>query len=244
MDSTESRGLLLTAAGEIQFWGDANNNLFLPSTVGRWIAADHGGERGQTYVCGIHQPGSLLCWSSTSTLPPPALGTPHIGTMFVDVHCLDYAFYCCALGSAGKVSCFGTPRVAVGSYADQVILPPSSTRFKQICVCSGNAVNVLCGILQSGAVHCFGTWDTVDNLPPISPPTGTNWQQISCGGSHVCVTDGATINGVLCFGHNLRSRTSKTTTPTPNWIYSKVVTKVSCGHYHTCALSNAGEISC
>lgn len=166
--------------------------------------------------------------------------------------------FTCALTAVGAVKCWGlnyygalgTGDTANRNIPTQVVGLSSGT----IAITAGS--NHACALMETGEMRCWGSntsaqlgmGDTSNRYIPVQVSgLSSGVIALSAGIVHTC---GLMIGGELkCWGYNYFGAlgTGDTTTryvPTQVSGLSSGVFDVSAGAYHTCALTNAGEIKC
>lgn len=153
--------------------------------------------------------------------------------------------HACALISTGQVFCWGNNsfgQLGNGLYSGSgnspvealIVLPAVKIRAYQ---------NNTCAILSDGTVQC---WGDQFSSTPYTVPGMTDAQDICVGTEHQCYTDSS--GNMFCRGDNndgqlgigLLGGYLQDPNPVMDLTY---VTDISCGSYHTCAISN-GDVWC
>jgi alpha-tubulin suppressor-like RCC1 family protein len=251
----------LTEAGGVKCWG-ANYGGHLGR--GGYSSHEHAGDvpgltEGVVSLstnregCAVLTTGQVKCWGQWSGPTPVPLSAP-AGTVAVS----QGGLHVCALVGDGRVSCWGgNDHGQVGSGAAGDRAPPTEVTSLADEVSELSLGHFYsCALLKSGTVKCWGDnrRGQLGNGTTVSSPIPVDVKglagevvSITMGNHHGCalLDDG----GAMCWGHNQWGQLgdgSRTDRSVPVTVESLGETPImlSAGAYHTCALSQAGEVRC
>lgn len=226
-------------------------------------------EAGGEHTCELFNTGGVKCWggndfgqlgdgtSGTDRLTPVSVSGLTSGVTQIaagDSHT-------CALLSTGAVKCWGSNdfgQLGDGTSGTDRLTPVSVSGLTSGVTQISAGDSHTCALLSTGEVKCWGSNDYgqigdntagTDRLTPVfvsglaSPVT-----EISAGFTHTCAI--LNTGAVSCWGSNdygqLGDNTAGTDRRTPVSVsgLASVVTKISAGGYHSCALLDTGGVQC
>lgn len=226
---------------------------------------------GAYHACGDGSDGKVYCWgqnyygqlgdgTTTNRSTPVAVAAP-AGISLSGVSSRGNATHTCAIGSDGKVYCWGQNdkgQLGDGTTSQQnspvAARTPEQVRFAAVAV----GVSRTCAESTVGTVYCWGRNDTgqlgsgapTNRTTPVEVPAPANvtFSRVSAGGSHTCAhgSDGE----LYCWGYNAAGQlgtgsTSITTPVTPVSAPDKVTfSGVDAGFSHTCARGSDSNLYC
>ena len=241
----------LETGGRVYCWGNNGNGqlgdnttVYRPTPVAVSTVDGNGAMNGKTitqittsrfHTCALDTGGQVYCWgsndngqlgdnSTTDRWTPVAVNTT-AGTGAMNGKIIKQIIagdsHTCALDIAGQVYCWGNN--VYGQLGDNT----TTSRWTPI------AVNTIVG---TGAMN------------------GKTIVQISAGNAHSCALDAA--GQVYCWGYNYYGQLGDNTTAS-SWtpvavntiagtgaMDGKVITQITAGETHTCALDTAGQVYC
>ncbi|APR82637.1 BNR repeat domain protein [Minicystis rosea] len=229
---------------------------------------------GRYHTCGVTAAGGVMCWgyngngqlgngtTNSSNVPVTVLGLAGTVTKVA-----VGAQTSCALLTNGSVQCWGQGthgELGNGANANS-ITPVSVTNLGNAVDVQSGGNNFSCALTQAGAVVCWGVNDhgqlgngTMANsaLPVPVSNLGTGGTAIavgkddgSVGGQHVCAI---TMGKAYCWGYGTNGQlgtnvAADSSVPVPVLGLSNGspnVVALAAGAYHTCAITDAGAVSC
>ncbi|WP_454083540.1 RCC1 domain-containing protein [Georgenia sp. Marseille-Q6866] len=229
---------------------------------------------GDRHTCALTDDGGVQCWGSNETgeLGTGVTGYGTGSPVPVDVVGLGAGVaavssghgFTCVVTVDGGAQCWGSnSRGQLGDGADvEILANPSSPVPGDVIGLDRRVADIstgqahTCALTDVGAVLCWGAnsdgqlgdggTDTT-SVPVHVVGLDRGIAAVSAGGQHTCALteDGA----VLCWGRNgegqlgTGSRTSSSV-PVPVSGLDGGVTAISAGQYHTCALTDAGDVTC
>ena len=208
----------LRAGGAIVCWGSDYSPIGYAGQTNAPDGAFTAVSTGEFHTCGLRNDGAILCWGDNryrqSDAPAGSFTTVSAGQN-----------HSCAIrAGSGAIECWG------------------SNEYGQSDALAGGFVAVsaggrhTCGLLDSGAVECWGAGGAEDSgwrdFSQAVAPAG-RFSAVSAGGSHTC---GLRETGAVeCWGYN---RYGQTDAPTGRF------SAVSAGDRHTCGLRETGAVEC
>ena len=224
---------------------------------------------GTQHTCGVTDAGAVLCWgrdyegqlgdggANTNQSAPVAVS----GLSAVVTAIAAGGDHTCALTHAGALLCWGSD--SSGQLGDG---SPNTNQSTPVAV-SGLSARVTaiaaggehtCALTDAGAVLCWGSDDfgqlgdggtNADQPTPVAVSgLSAGVTAIAASGSHTCALTNA--GAVKCWGSDSQGQLGNGGTnadqPTPVAVsgLSSGVTAIAAGHYHTCALTDAGAVRC
>jgi alpha-tubulin suppressor-like RCC1 family protein len=223
------------------------------------------------YCWGSNDVGQLGDGSTTDSDVPVAVDASGVlaGKTLTQIAAGDN--YTCALDSAGAAYCWGSNaggQLGDGSTTDSdvpVAVDASGVLAGKTLtqIAAGDADNT-CALDKSGAAYCWGSNDvgqlgdgsTTDSDVPVAVDAsgvlaGKTLTQITAGQLHACAVDAA--GAAYCWGYNDYGELgdgSMTNSSVPVAVDSsgvlagKILTQITAGWDHTCALDNTGVAYC
>jgi alpha-tubulin suppressor-like RCC1 family protein len=220
---------------------------------------------GGSHSCALTTAGAVLCWGFNTSgqlgdgtvnqrnTPVPVTGlSSGVAAIVMDEN------HSCALTTAGAVLCWGENQggqIGDGTTINRLTpVPVSGLSSGVVAIATGDRHS--CALTNAGAVLCWGSNNagqlgdgtTTDRLTPV-PVSGlsSGVAAISVGNSTSCALTGARV--VLCWGDNFFGQIGDGTTinrltPVSVSGLSGVVTAISVGGPHICALTSGGAIQC
>ncbi len=214
--------------------------------------------------CALDVAGTVYCWGSNRF---GALGqgqsTPAAQTAPAAVQGLSPGVssvaaggnHSCAIDAAGGVKCWGNNshgQLGSGSATD------SSTPVQVVGLASGTRALFLstyysCALLDSGTVTCWGGGNLpagpvpFTNVPRAVVGLPASVKSVAAGLEHACAL--TTQGAVWCWGSNFAGQlgngsTNSSAAPVQVAGLASGVASIAASKYHTCAVTNAGALSC
>ncbi|CAM9237682.1 unnamed protein product [Hapterophycus canaliculatus] len=199
---------------------------------------------GDRHTCGIKIDQTVSCWGHMRFAPQGLFQQLSVG-----------GHHTCGLRREGTAVCWGD------DLDGSVSLVPKRTIYVQVVAGKDNS----CGLRPNGQVDCWGG----NKMGQSNPPRDVQFRQISASKSrHVC---GLTLDrGIQCWGRGMRGETQFRAGPWHQVTCGKWTTcgirakdggiecwgmnnvdksdvsyeEVSSADYHTCAVSEYGEVEC
>ncbi|MFZ3321983.1 MAG: hypothetical protein WA190_06390 [Usitatibacter sp.] len=274
MGSGDIHSCALTQSGSVYCWGGGDsgqlgNGVFsagssLPGAAVSFPVGVTALAVGFKSNCVVTTAGGVMCWGENTygglgdgttidrSSPVAVLGMSS-GVVQVGLGS-DYA---CALTSTGKVSCWGYNlygQLGIGTTTNQSA-PASVGGLSSISAISVGAWHA-CALTSSSGVLCWGynvngqigDATTVNRSAPVQVSgLASGVAAISAGWYHTCALNFA--GEVLCWGLNDYGElgdgttTSRSAPVKVSGLPSGVIA-IAAGNYHTCALTNVGEVLC
>ncbi|MEZ4864216.1 MAG: hypothetical protein R3C14_23085 [Caldilineaceae bacterium] len=264
----------LAAGGAVTCWGNngdgqIGDNTELPYRPPVAVSGLAGGVQqlagGGSHVCALLTGGSVKCWGSNGS-GQLGDGSTSQRRLPVDVISLPGPVvalaaggeHTCAVLQSGAVACWGkNTNGQLGNNGQANLSTPAL-----VVNLAGSATAVVaganhsCALLQGGAVRCWGDnaagqlgdgTNLSHNTPVAVSALAGPVAALGAGANHTCaaLTDGR----LQCWGDNARGQLgdgSRDDRTTPVFVQElkDVIVAVAAGRYHTCALSNDGDLYC
>lgn len=264
----------LTTLGGVKCWGRNNDGqLGNGTTADSWVPVDVSGLTGGVadltvgyrHACALTMTGAVKCWGANfygqlgdgsttdRSTPVTVVGLP------ADVVSVGAGhFHTCAVTAGFGTKCWGGNAYGTlgdGTTADRTIPVTVIGLGSDVAAITGGFEHT-CALMGAGGVKCWGRNNTgqlgdgttVDRLAPVDVVgLGGAAVSLAVGGHHGCVVTAA--GGVKCWGGNAGGQlgdASNTDRATPVDVVGlgSGIAGVAGGVSSTCALSNAGSISC
>ena len=217
MTSSGKHACALDEEGHAVCWGDrADDKLSAPTEVFSDLSV------GQDHACALTaETSEARCWGANrfgESSPPEGLFTK----LFSGPH------FTCGLRPEGRLRCWGA------------LMTPSTPLFNDVSV----GLAHVCGAKVDGTLNCWG-WGRAGRL---FPPEG-QFDQVASGWEHSCALrrDGA----IRCWGVGIERGAferdgdfDQAVSPLAPSAGGVTYTQVVAGAYHTCALSESGDVRC
>jgi alpha-tubulin suppressor-like RCC1 family protein len=220
---------------------------------------------GEGHTCALTDAGGVKCWGGNGNGQLGAVRTSPQLTSVVDVTGLSSrvqvvsagGYHTCALTDAGGVKCWGWNsggRLGDGT-TTQRLTPVDVIGLSSVQAISAGYDHT-CALTGAGGVKCWGPnsdgelgdGTTTQRLTPVDViGLSSGVQAISAGWRHTCALTDA--GGVKCWGRNFDGVLGDGTwvdrlTPIDVIGFASGVRAISAGHSHTCALTDAGGVTC
>jgi len=252
----------LTASGGVKCWGKNDfgqlgdgtfTNRSTPMDVVGLSSGVSAIAAGYSHTCALTTDGGVKCWGNNNATPVDVAG------LTSGVSAISAGFrHTCAVTTSGGVKCWGQNNY--GQLGDGT----TTSRFGPVDVvglASGVTATAAgefhtCALTTAGGVKCWGEngsgqlgdGTNITRLTPVDVsglPSGVS--TIVAGEFHNCVI--TTLGGVKCWGGNNGGQlgdgtTSSRSTPVDVVGLASVVSAVSAGGSHTCAVAASGEVKC
>lgn len=174
---------------------------------------------GSYHACGLRQK-RVQCWGSNSM---GQLTPPDASSLFTNVAAGSY--HTCAVQSQGYVSCWGYDGEKESSGY------PRTQRFTQVTAGNGHS----CGVTIHNRALC---WGRNREGQAGAPKEGAFFASLSAGHRHTCgVRHGdRSADAVVCWGSNYQGESRAR--------FRGRFGAVASGAFHSCALSETGDLRC
>ena len=264
----------MISGGTVQCWGRNNYGQLgsnaITSKVTPTLVTGLSGvvttiTTGSNFTCALISDGSVQCWGYNSygqlgdgTTTYRNTPTSVIGLSGVVTAITAGASYTCALISGGTVQCWGYN--SYGQRGDGTTTNKNSPT--SVIGLTGVVTDLIaesdttCALISGGTVQCWGyngygqigDGTTVQrNTPTLVNSLAGPVSALTAGGNHNCalISDGT----MQCWGYNWNGQIGDGTitnrkTPTSVTTLSGIVTSITAGGNHTCALISDGTMQC
>ncbi|HET8940608.1 MAG TPA: hypothetical protein VFN13_01290 [Rudaea sp.] len=270
----EFHSCAVTASGAVKCWGaNSTGQIGNGGTLEQATAVNVSGlasgmssvSAGAAHSCALSSGGAVKCWGRNDSgqlgdasfdqrLTPVQVSGLTSGITSVDAG--DY--HSCARTHSGAAKCWGQnsdSQLGDASLTDQSA-PVSVANLASGVISIGAGGYHSCAVVAGGKIACWGsnneaqigdgTYDTA-YIPVIPGYPDQGSTAISAGGTHSCaVVDGR----VLCWGGNSDGQcgngysSGNITEPSLIGGLASVVTAISAGRYHSCAIGAGGQAFC
>ncbi len=255
-------GCGVTSTGGVKCWGDNTYGELGQGTMGGFQTSaivvpglGSGVKQVDAFssnACALKHNGEVWCWGEAYGPTPLQLYMAGSGLQKIAVG----SFHGCALGLNSQVECWGDDSLAQlgqGAVAGMVFntvtglgsdITDISAGSDHTCVTFGAQNQIKCWGYNSNSQLGVSGPDSIRAAQTVSGLSGV--EALSLGGTHSCAL---TSNGLRCWGDGYwgaLGTNSAQDSPTPAGIavLNEGVIAVDAAQYHTCALTNSGQIKC
>ncbi len=255
--------------GDGQLGDGTTDNRPIPEDVSGLTSRVKAVSAGGTHTCAVTNQGKVKCWGDNedSKLGDTSIIDRHtpvlVGALSNGMKAISAGdYHTCALSAGGAVKCWGVNDFGqLGDGTTTRLIPPEDVIGLASGVVEVSAnYQYTCALTDTGGVkywgnRFFGSNDpgsnfenTNSSIPVDVEGLTSGVQAISTGKYHTCAVTEA--GGVKCWGYNGVGQLGDGTTNdslTPVDVVELtdvVVTDISAGDDHTCALTEDGEVKC